>query len=210
MDLYIFNRDGLDFDILSSLSYKTSLDTSLNKTLRRVDKELLLADISLALRWYDMFDYKSYNKLGIDYRIKSQSSSVKKYFRYLDMGKPIEKVFNDLLGFRSICNSYDELENLKNVKVLKYVDMRQGKANDDGYRGVHIYFQLDHKHYPIEIQYNTYYDRALNNWLHFYLYKEKIPKKIGVIMRREYENGNIRSETEFKEVLKNVLSNSEG
>ena len=37
------------------------------------------------------------------------------------------------------------------------VKTRHGKANDDGYRGVHLYFQLDHKHYPIEIQMNTYY-----------------------------------------------------
>lgn len=34
--------------------------------------------------------------------------------------------------------------------------MSHGKANDDGYRGVHVYYQLDNFHYPIEIQYNTY------------------------------------------------------
>ena len=49
--------------------------------------------------------------------------------------------------------------------------MSKGKSNDDGYRGVHIYYQKDNKHYPIEIQFNTYYDRQLNDWLHDKFYK---------------------------------------
>ncbi len=113
-----------------------------------------------------------------------------------------------MLGFRSLCNSYEELEGLKRIKELKFVDMTSGKSNDDGYRGVHIYFQIDHRYYPIEIQYNTFYDRALNNWLHFYLYKNNFPNYIGAKMRYEYECGNIRTEDEFKEVLNNVLSSS--
>lgn len=44
--------------------------------------------------------------------------------------------------------------------------MSFGKAYDGGYRGIHAYFQIDGFHYPIEIQYNTYYDRQFNNWLH--------------------------------------------
>ena len=44
--------------------------------------------------------------------------------------------------------------------------MSKGKSNDDGYRGVHVYYQKDNKHYPIEIQFNTYSDRQLNDWLH--------------------------------------------
>ena len=31
--------------------------------------------------------------------------------------------------------------------------MSKGKSNDDGYRGVHVYYQKDNKHYPIEIQF---------------------------------------------------------
>ena len=68
--------------------------------------------------------------------------------------------------------------------------MSGGKARDDGYRGVHAYFQLSNFHYPIENQYNTFYDRQINNWLHKYVYK------------RGYR-------AEVKEVLKNVLSDSE-
>lgn len=38
-------------------------------------------------------------------------------------------------------------------------DMSSGKAVDDGYRGVHVYYQKSGKHYPIEIQFNTLFDR---------------------------------------------------
>lgn len=44
--------------------------------------------------------------------------------------------------------------------------MSKGKSNDDGYRGIHVYYQKDNYHYPIEIQFDTYYDRQLNDWLH--------------------------------------------
>ena len=84
--------------------------------------------------------------------------------------------------------------------------MTKVKAYDDGYRGVHVYFQIDHRHYPIEIQYNTYYDRQLNNWLHSFLYKKGYDNSIGKRMRHEYELGNIKSDKDFEEVLNNVLS----
>ena len=86
--------------------------------------------------------------------------------------------------------------------------MSSGKANDDGYRGVHLYFQIDNSYYPIEVQFNTLYDRQLNNWLHSYLYKKNYPDEIGRIIRDEYEAGKIRNKEEFEEVLKYVLYNS--
>lgn len=61
-------------------------------------------------------------------------------------------------------------------------------------------------HYPIEILYNTFYDRQLNNWLHKYVYKRKYENHIGSMLRRAYEDARIRNENEFKEVLENVLS----
>lgn len=88
-------------------------------------------------------------------------------------------------------------------------DMSSGKTVDDGYRGVHVYYQKSGKHYPIEIQFNTLFDRQLNNWLHDYLYKKSYPIETGCIMREKYESGLIRTEHEFKEVLNNVLSCSE-
>ena len=87
--------------------------------------------------------------------------------------------------------------------------MSKGKAKDDGYRGVHVYFQKNSKCYPIEIQFNTLYDRQLNNWLHDYLYKKDYPNELGNSIRKLYEDGEIRNENEFREALKNVLFNSE-
>ena len=42
-----------------------------------------------------------------------------------------------------------------------------------------------------------------------YTYKKNYPIETGKIMREKYESGLIRNEDEFKEVLNNVLSNSE-
>lgn len=86
--------------------------------------------------------------------------------------------------------------------------MSMGKAHDDGYRGIHVYYQLSSYHYPIEIQYNTYYDRQLNNWLHKYVYKRNYSNEIGCILRKEYEGGKIRTEKDFLEVQNHVLSDS--
>ena len=72
--------------------------------------------------------------------------------------------------------------------------MTKGKATDDGYRGVHVYYQKSSKHYPIEIQFNTLYDRQLNNWLHDYLYKKAYPNEVGRKLRRLYEKGGIQNE----------------
>lgn len=91
---------------------------------------------------------------------------------------------------------------------FRIADMSSGKAGDDGYRGVHVYYQKSGKHYPIEIQFNTLFDRQLNNWLHDYLYKKNYPIETGKIMREKYESGLIRNEQEFMEVLNNVLSDS--
>lgn len=59
--------------------------------------------------------------------------------------------------------------------------------------------------YPIEIQYNTYYDRKLNNWLHKYVYKKKYNNSAGQCLRQAYENAKIKNEKEFKAVLNRVL-----
>lgn len=145
--------------------------------------------------------------IALDYRIKSKDSIILKYNRYYP-DHQVRKVFNDILGFRAFCDSYDDILTGNNSE-FHIADLSHGKANDDGYRGVHAYFQLSGRHYPIEIQFNTLYDRQINNWLHDYLYKKDYPISIGYIMRQKYENGLIKSTTEFEEVLKDVLSGCE-
>ena len=188
-------KDGLSIDLLYQLSFRSRLGINLKKNLHYFDKEQLMAEIAGVLDWYDehIFNFD----ISADYRVKSYQSALLKYERY-QPDHQAGKVFNDLLGFRSLCNSYDDIADLQAFSELKFVDLSRGKANDDGYRGVHVYFQINNFTYPIEIQYNTYYDRQLNNWLHKYLYKKEYPLEIGNMMRLHYEHGDIRTEKEFQ------------
>lgn len=202
----LLEKDGLSADILTALSYKTKLNKSLKKNLHHFYKEALLSDVDEAISFLDICG-DILEGIAVDYRIKSEQSAHHKYERYYP-DTLTEKVFNDLLGFRSLCDSYVDILTLADESHFRVADMSFGKANDDGYRGVHVYYQIDHYHYPIEIQYNTYYDRQLNNWLHSFLYKKGYDNAVGKMMREEYELGNIKSDEDFEEVLKNVLSRS--
>lgn len=199
----ILKKDGLTIELLMELSYKSELGLRLKKNLHYFDKEALFAELEKMNEWYDTCD--CLHDVTIDYRIKSMQSVRLKYERYYP-DHQTGKVFNDMLGFRTLCDNYEEVLELADCEYIRVADMSKGKANDDGYRGVHVYFQLDHFHYPIEIQYNTYYDRQLNNWFHKYLYKKNSDNEIGKLLRRLYENAKIRTESEFKEVLNDVLS----
>jgi putative GTP pyrophosphokinase len=143
--------------------------------------------------------------------------NLKKNLHYFDKDSIMEELikvnewydtFDDMLGFRSLCDNYEDVLELRQFPELRVADMSKGKASDDGYRGVHVYFQLDGVHYPIEIQYNTYYDRQINNWLHKYIYKKGYDNSVGCRLRGFYEGAKIRSESDFKEALEHVLSDS--
>ena len=199
----ILQRDGLTIATLEKLSYKSELGINLKRNLHYFDKELLFGEIIKVNEWYDEFG--ELHNLALDYRIKSVQSAMLKYERYYP-DHQARKVFDDLLGFRSLCDNYEDVLLLKSIPELRVADMSNGKANDDGYRGIHVYYQKDGHHYPIEIQYNTYYDRQFNNWLHKFIYKKNYKNEIGLQLRKMYENAMIQTEQVFKEALKNVLS----
>ena len=203
--MYILEKVGLSIKILDSLSYKTNLTVSMKRTLRHFNKQDVLQDIRNAREWYNT--QAIIYKLPIDLRIKSIGSAELKFNRYPD--STFSRVFNDILGFRSICSNYEEVISLETEEKIRIVDMSKGKKNDDGYRGVHVYYQKDNFHYPIEIQFNTYYDRQFNDWMHNLFYKRGYDDAIGRYLRKSYEDGKIKNIKEFKEVLANVLSNSE-
>ena len=198
----ILERDGLTIDLLKRLSYKSELGINLKKNLHYFDKDSLIDELKRVNRWYDAIE--ELHELALDYRIKSIQSAILKYNRYYP-DHQARKVFDDLLGFRSLCDNYDDILELHANSEFRIADMSRGKANDDGYRGIHVYFQLDGSHYPIEIQYNTYYDRQFNNWLHKYTYKKNYNNCIGLKLRKMYECGKILTEQNFKEALENVL-----
>ena len=199
----VLELNGLSVSLLAELSYPVAAEISLKRTLKSVPEELLLADVFSMAEWLD--EQEALSAVALDYRIKSFSSIEGKYNRYLNSELQIRKVFNDVLGFRGFCGSYEDVLAM-DLSGFRIADMSYGKANDDGYRGVHVYFQLDGRHYPIEIQFNTLYDRQLNNWLHDYLYKQGYPNAVGQKMREYYEQGVIRNENHFREVLDDVLS----
>ncbi len=201
----ILKKDGLSFELLEKLSYRSDLGVRLKKNLHYFDKKKLFDELLKVHKWY----LKSIQLRGIsiDYRIKSIQSAILKYERYYP-DHQAAKVFNDMLGFRTLCDNYEDVIQMSGYDKIRVADMSSGKAKDDGYRGVHVYFQLSSFHYPIEIQYNTYYDRQLNNWLHKYVYKRGYKNQVGYCLRQEYECGKIKKESEFKEVLGNVLSDS--
>ena len=197
----ILEYNGLSVDLLNSFSYKSNLELSLKRSLRHFDKEKLLSELFGYADWLDSLDIVA--QVSLDFRIKAYESIENKYNRYYPNGQTA-KVFNDILGFRAFCDNYNDLLDDSN-KILRIADMSNGKANDDGYRGIHAYYQLDNSYYPIEIQFNTLFDRQINNWLHDYLYKKPYPLEYGKILRQKYEQGQITNESEFAEVLFNDL-----
>ncbi|MBQ6159037.1 MAG: RelA/SpoT domain-containing protein [Thermoguttaceae bacterium] len=198
---YILQENGLSPDILEELSFKSELGHSLKKNLDQFEKEQLLSELTRMTEWLD--ENEILLTVALDYRVKSIESIEDKYRRYYP-NHQVRKVFNDVLGFRAFCDDYRDLLKIEDEQFY-IVDRSEGKSENDGYRGVHVYFQLDNRHYPIEIQFNTFFDRQLNNWLHDYLYKKGYPDAVGAEIRKRYEEGQIRNVTEFEEAL-NVLS----
>ena len=199
----ILKKDGLSLKKLEMLSYRSKLGINLKRNLHYFDKKDLFKELEFVNQWYDLCT--ELENVAIDYRIKSIQSAKLKYERYYP-DHQMRKVFDDLLGFRSLCDNYETVYSLDKETHIRVADMSCGKAHDDGYRGIHVYYQLSNYHYPIEIQYNTYYDRQLNNWLHKYIYKQEYDDRIGCILRKSYEDGIIKTENEFKKELNYVLS----
>lgn len=204
MNEQLLKMNGLSVKILDMLSFESHLEIPLKKNLHYFDKESLIEELIAMTEWLD--EQELLSEIALDYRIKSLDSILMKYERYYP-DHQTRKVFNDILGFRAFCDSYEQILEEKSPQ-FRIADMTKGKSVDDGYRGVHVYYQKSGRHYPIEIQFNTLFDRQLNNWLHDYLYKKNYPIETGKIMRDKYESGFIRNENEFKEVLNNVLFDS--
>ncbi len=196
----------IDWSLLSSISYRTQLGKSLKNTLRKFDREELFDEIDEMITYFTEFAMDK--NIRYENRIKALHSCKLKYEKYYP-NTPVEKAFNDILGIRIIIDDYTVFDKISFPSDVRIADMRHGKSNDDGYRGIHVYYQKDHFHYPIEIQFMTGRDRQFNAWLHTYLYKYVSDESIGLALRKEYEDGLIVSEDDFrKEMSKHVLSDS--
>ncbi|MDW8802487.1 hypothetical protein P8V03_15165 [Clostridium sp. A1-XYC3] len=200
-----FSLYGISEELLDKLSFESKLGKSLKNTLRKFEKNDLINEILDLKEFYESTDLLK--GVNFPYRVKSIQSCLLKYEKYYPHIE-VNKCFNDILGIRIILNDYSEaLE--QDLSIFKVANMINGKANDDGYRGLHLYYQKTNKYYPIEIQINTKHDRTMNDWLHVHLYKYEKNSTIGELLRRKYDSGEIKNESGFREVLKNVLSSSE-
>lgn len=116
----ILQRAGLTIDISEKLSYKSTLVINLKKNLHYFEKENLFHEIIKANEWYD--EFVELQNLASDYRIKSIQSAMLKYDRYYP-DHQARKVFDDLLGFHSLCNNYEDVLALRNISELRISDM---------------------------------------------------------------------------------------
>ena len=135
MNEQVLKENGLSLAILDELSFESQLGISLKKNLHYFEKEPLLEELIYMSKWLDKQDIL--DDISLDYRIKSRDSILLKYNRYYP-DHQARKVFNDILGFRAFCTSYDEILKF-DPKQFRIADMSMGKAEDDGYRGVHVY-----------------------------------------------------------------------
>lgn len=100
----------MSIKILESLSYESKLGVSFKRTLSHFNKEEVLEEIRLINNWY--FSLDIIDDLPLDSRIKSVSSAKLKFERYYS-STTYSRVFNDMVGFRVICKSYDEVLELE-------------------------------------------------------------------------------------------------
>ena len=76
----ILKKDGLSFELLKELSYKSSLGIRLKKNLHYFNKQELFDELQTVNEWYDLCN--QLQEISIDYRIKSIQSAIQKYERY--------------------------------------------------------------------------------------------------------------------------------
>jgi ppGpp synthetase/RelA/SpoT-type nucleotidyltranferase len=113
------------------------------------------------------------------YRYKENESLVEK-LQCQTLTKQMYKTLNDVLGMRFVIQCTEgELQEI----VYKFVnespydeacrisDQTEGKANNDGYRGIHVYIQPNRNIFPVEIQFWTRTHALLNEYLHDNIYK---------------------------------------
>ena len=143
----ILKKDGLSIEKLEQLSYRSKLGIRLKKNLHYFDKDTLFTELEGINEWYDSCEFL--HDIVTDYRVKSIQSAYLKYSRYYP-DHQAAKIFNDMLSFRALCDNYEDVLNLRDWDKIRVADMSQGKAHDDGYRGIHVYFQLSSYHYTIQ------------------------------------------------------------
>jgi putative GTP pyrophosphokinase len=177
-------------EVLKSISVNTKYTKSISKvdigetSLFEIRK--MIADCEETVR-SSKFDLSKW-----DLRVKSEGSALLKIKKYLGTGASLRIALNDLIGIRVLRRTYEE----SYPDYFKVVDLREGKKNDDGYRAVHLYYQLDSRHLPIEVQVWAGRDIEFNQISHEVAYKN-VSNGALRILREEFDRGNIKSRQDF-------------
>ena len=193
----------LSEEFLRSISYESSLGVNLsNFSMSRFtddDLDKVLHDLFEVQESFEYILIKALKHRGIGYRIKSPDSVSFKIRKYKENVKKARLCFNDLIGIRVVLDDYHNISEIPSY--FRVVDLTNGKSEDDGYRAIHLYYQLSNRHYPIEIQIWKKSDVDFINWCHKYCYKCKDNTVIRKL-RTLFDNGKIDNEDDFVVELK--------
>lgn len=185
MDLFLAE------DVLSKISYTSKFKQSLKTiSLRKTPLQDILDDIEIYRNEFALKLVTQDNIIGS--RFKSEDSIMRKYEKTLWTGGGFKQCFNDVLGFRLHFKEYPAVF----PNYFRVVDLRNGKQVDDGYRGIHLYYQRDSHSYPIEVQLWCGEDYQFNIWSHKWVYKYMDPA-MGRLLYDYYIHGDIRTEKDF-------------
>lgn len=176
---------------LCSWSFRSSLGKSLKKVSLTPD---VVDIVKLDATVYQNSLLTHLVDANIMYRIKTADSIDRKIERKGEYG--FSAVFNDLLGIRMIVSEYPK----DYPGYYRVVDMRNGKRIDDGYRGVHLYYQRDNYSYIIEVQLWSDRDRVFNDWSHANGYKVLSPEVL-LQVRKQYDAGLAYGADDFERLV---------
>ena len=129
MEQDVFVLNGLSKDILDKLSYKSNLGISLKRNLHYFNKEDVMKEMITLVGW--LKNQSVLEDVPIDFRIKSMESISSKFDRYYP-GHQLRKVFDDILGFRAFCDSYDDVLEAFKLLMIQYND-DSGALSGSGY-----------------------------------------------------------------------------
>ncbi|MGL5754600.1 MULTISPECIES: hypothetical protein [Bacteria] len=175
-------------DIQNEYNLPEEVPNLKNKTLRYFDiDEMYLKGLeyynecgALLKNFEEFLKINLNQKTNFTSRFKTFESFEKKWEKNSRVGqeKSFHKACNDILGYRFIvdCDSkvlIDTINSLELENVTKIDFYTNIKTNDDGYRGIHLYFWYNRRNFPLEIQIWTVRDSLLHFYTHEVIYKSE-------------------------------------
>lgn len=177
------------WDLIDNIHESYEMELNLRHTYDPNDK----AFIAQVVRRHEEFTFHTLEYIKELVDILDEYEGVDFTFRYKDpisivqkmenqtISKSLNKVINDALGLRFIINC--DTDTLHGIALkledaypitegnCRVVDQTEGKRNDDGYKGIHVYSKFNNSTFPVEIQFWTRVHALLNEYLHDNIYK---------------------------------------